>query len=102
MEDVPELPSKEARIQRGHERLGRGKKTAEKVLPRGMKEGVACLQRFSSETDGLPGLESGKTTCLEELWRALKRYSITSPVRCLTQGQKMVTHKAHLRFQAAD
>ena len=59
MEDVPELPSKEARIQRGHERLGRGKKTAEKVLPRGMKEGVACLQRFSSETDGLPGLDCG-------------------------------------------
>ena len=31
--------------------------TAEKVLPRGMKEGVACLCRFSSESDGLPGLE---------------------------------------------
>ena len=61
MEDVPELPSKEARIQRGHERLGRGKKTAEKVLPRGMKAGVACLQRFSSETDGLPGLDCGIT-----------------------------------------
>ena len=61
MEDVPELPSKEARIQQGHERLGRGKKTAEKVLPRGMKEGVACLQRFSSETDGLPGLDCGIT-----------------------------------------
>ena len=49
MEDVPELPGKEARIRRGRERLGRGKKTAEKVLPRGMKEGVACLQRFSSD-----------------------------------------------------
>ena len=60
MEDVPD-PSKEARIQRGHERLGRGKKTAEKVLPRGMKEGVACLRRFSSETDGLPGLDCGIT-----------------------------------------
>ena len=59
--------------------------TAEKVLPRGLEPGVACLQRFSSETDGLPGLESGKTTCLGELWRALKRYSITLPVRCLTQ-----------------
>ena len=57
----------------------------EKVLPRGMKEGVACLQRFSSETDGLPGLESGKTTCLGEVLRALKRYSITSSLRCLTQ-----------------
>ena len=35
--------------------------TAEKVLPRGMKEGVSCLQRFSSETDGLPGLDCGIT-----------------------------------------
>jgi hypothetical protein len=52
--------------------------TAEKVLPRGMKEGVACLQRFSSETDGLPGLELGKKVCLGEFWRALNRYSITS------------------------
>jgi hypothetical protein len=44
-----------------------------------MKEGVACLQRFSSETDGLPGLELAKTTCLREVWRALKHYSITPP-----------------------
>jgi hypothetical protein len=44
-----------------------------------MKEWVACLQRFSSETDGLPGLESGKTTCLREVWGALKHYSITPP-----------------------
>jgi hypothetical protein len=47
--------------------------TAEKVLPRGMKEGVVCLQRFSSETDGLPGLELGKSVCLGEFWRALNR-----------------------------
>jgi hypothetical protein len=50
----------------------------EKVLPRGMKEGVACLQRFSSETDGLPGLELGKRVCLRGFRRALNRYSITS------------------------
>ena len=60
MEDVPELPSKEARIQQGHERLGRGKKTAEKVLPGGLEPGVACLRCFSSETGGLPGLESAQ------------------------------------------
>jgi len=47
--------------------------TAEKVLPRGMKEGVACLQRFSSETEGLPGLELGKRVCLGGFWRALNR-----------------------------
>ena len=52
--------------------------TAEKVLPRGMKEGVVCLQRFSSETEGLPGLELGKRVCLGGFWRALNRYSITS------------------------
>ena len=52
--------------------------TAEKVLPRGMKEGVACLQRFSSETDDLPGLELGKRVCLRGFRRALNRYSITS------------------------
>ena len=52
--------------------------TAEKVLPRGMKEGVVCLQRFSSETDGLPGLELGKRVCLRGFRRALNRYSITS------------------------
>ncbi len=53
--------------------------TAEKVLPRGMKEGVSCLCFFSSESDGLSGLESGQTTCLGEFWRTLKRYSIISP-----------------------
>jgi len=52
--------------------------TAEKVLPRGLEPRVACLQRFSSETDGLPGLELGKRVCLGEFWRALNRYSITS------------------------
>ena len=70
---------KEARIQRGRECLGRDRKEpVEKVLPRGMKEGVACLQRFSSETDGLPGLELGKRVCLRGFRRALNRYSITS------------------------
>ena len=47
--------------------------TAEKVLRRVMKEGVACLQRFSSETEGLPGLELGKRVCLGGFWRALHR-----------------------------
>ena len=54
--------------------------TAEKVLPRGLEPGVSCLCRFSSESDGLSGLESGQTTCLGEFWRTLKRYSIISPV----------------------
>ena len=52
--------------------------TAEKVLPRGLEPRVACLQRFSSETDGLPGLELGKRVCLRGFRRALNRYSITS------------------------
>jgi len=38
--------------------------TAEKVLPRGLEPRVSCLCRFSSESDGLSGLESGQTTCL--------------------------------------
>ena len=29
----------------------------QKVLPGGLEPGVACLFHFSSETDGLPGLE---------------------------------------------
>ena len=33
------------------------KKLIEKVLPAGLEPGVACLRRFSSESDGLPGLE---------------------------------------------
>jgi hypothetical protein len=73
---------KEARIERGRECLGRDRKEpVEKVLPRGMKEGVSCLQRFSRETEGLPGLELGKRVCLGGFWRALNRYSITSHLR---------------------
>ena len=51
------FPAKKRESDEGANALVEVKKTAEKVLPRGMKEGVACLQRFSSETDGLPGLE---------------------------------------------
>ena len=55
------FPAKKPESNEGTNALVEVKKTAEKVLPRGMKEGVACLQRFSSETDGLPGLDCGIT-----------------------------------------
>jgi len=43
------FPAKKPESNEGTNVLVEVKKTAEKVLPRGMKEGVACLQRFSSD-----------------------------------------------------